>query len=410
MLRKYSVTFVLLAFIVVGIVMYATTGWKNNDRPNFRIITVEGDASAGNSIKINRSYRYTGSGNASTAITISQQNEPLFTDDRVHFQWFSGNGIKDRLGDTKQKRNFLADKKLYGRFVDEQTLLSYINTESVDRKWQTEVAVLNKKTGETYELNLSLSQDEDTSSWSSRDVHAVDDSNIIVFLERNYNTQQKSGISNSDMIRFDINLDELTVTKKTDLTSALPGHDNVTHQATVTSMNDTYMLVQDEIYSESINDAQADAENSDQSAIERNKVIHYYAYDIVNDKMLPLGIDDNGMKINSYMHNFVDNRLDHVTASEGVIYYSAYDLSGNGEALPGSWTVDTHAWGANTAYVVDHDDRTIQILYGNKSSSKPIYGIALVDIATGNVIYRGEVKTDGTEDEQAAKLRHLDIM
>ncbi|GMK40156.1 hypothetical protein PCCS19_32110 [Paenibacillus sp. CCS19] len=400
MFRKYGFTFAVLAFTIVAIGMYAvTTGWKTSGSPEFRLVTVEGKAPSDKDFTVEANYKYTNS--ISSQVNIGEQGvsyEPT----RFHFRWFGVDTVNDEFGNTKEKRRFMAGKKAYGRFVNEPSMLSYSNSEQVEGRWELEVATLNKETKKTTQFTLDLPKHERVNYWFTNVNRQIDDSNISVYMVR-YEEPQSSKETNfgqiAKIIRLDINLDTQTITKETDLISELAGLDsNAAYRANFITFTDTIGLIALASKKQASNDETASSETTD-----------YYAYDFRDYSLRKLAINDEQTG-NSYQTTIVNDRVDSLSVNEGVVYYNAFKLYEDSQELPAPWKVDTHAWGANDAQVGTYNAELVRITYQNDNNSAPLRGVALVNAKTGEVIYRGEVQTDGSAEEQNKRISRLVLM
>lgn len=377
--------------------MYTASGWKNNGRPDFKLVAVEGDASIGNRLAVQGYYYYTGSGVTSTSLKIGQQ-KTTYEDNRRHFQWFTGDDAYENFGDTKQKRRFMKGKYPYGLFVDEPNMLGYAYSHQVDGHWELEVGALNKETNEDADFELDLPERDGTAYWNTDMIHGVDASSIRIYMTRYEDfqfgdEQQVNRISK--LIRLDIDLKKQSITKETDMTAELPGYDpNPLHSTNIVSFNEETVIIKDDI-----------RENSSSDPIS-----NYYVYNLTTDSIRPLALHENGKDKSTDSVNIVGTQLARFTVSDGVVYYEAYDLSQVGDPLVNSWKVDAHVWGvSDNVDVRPYDDQTAEISYRHDEANAYIRGIAIVDIVTGKITYRGEVQTDGSEEEQQSKLRRLSL-
>lgn len=400
MFRKYGFTFAVLAFTIVAIGMYAVvTGWKTSGSPDFRLKTMEGKAPDGKEFTVEANFRYTNS--ISAQLKIGEQGvsyEPT----RFHFKWFGVDNVNDGFGSTKEKRRFMAGKKPYGLFIEEPSMLSYANTNQVDGQWELEVGTLNKETDKSTQFTLNLPEHERVDYWFANTIHQIDGSNISIYMGR-YEHPKSEKDTNfgqiSKLIRLDINLETQSITKETDIVTELAGLDpNAAYRANFVSFKDNAGLM-----AISTSDK---ANNNDEASDDKTT---YYVYDFEDLTLRQLAINDKKIG-NSYVMQIVDNRIDSLSENEGVINYNAFELNEGSQELPASWKVDTHAWGANNAYVRVYNDQLVKITYQNDNVDSPLRGIALVDVKTGEVIYRGEVQTDGTTEEQKQRISKLVMM
>jgi hypothetical protein len=378
--------------------MYAASGWKNIGRPDFKLVAVEGDESIGNSLAVRGYYNYTNSGAVSTSMKIGQQNI-IYDDNRYHSnKWFTSDDFYERFGDTKQKRQFMRGKYPFGLFVDETNMLGYANSKQVDGQWELEVAALNKETKEEANAKLDLPEHKGTAYWNTNAIRGAGTSSISVYMTRYEDFQlgdEKNVNRISRLVRLDIDLKKQSITKVTDMTADLPGYEpNTFHNSDIVFFNNKYSIIQDDVQSDNA---------------ESKPIRNYYLYNFANHSMRSLVLNEIAMKTVSDSMNIVGTRLERFTVSDGVVHYHIYEISKDGDPIVNSWKVDTHAWGAIEANVHRYNEHTAQILYRLDKENSCIRGTALVDIETGEVIYRGEVQTDGTEEEQQYKLRRLTL-
>ncbi|MBD3918025.1 hypothetical protein H8B09_04605 [Paenibacillus sp. PR3] len=397
MFKKYGMAFAVIVFVIVGVGMYAASGWKNNGRPNFKLVAVEGDASLGNNLAVQGYYNYTDSGSVSTSMKIGQQ-KTSYKDSRYHFQWFAGDDeVYKKFGDTKQKRRFMKGKYPFGLFVDQPTMLGYAYSNQVDGRWGLAVGALNKETNEDFYFKLELPQRDGTAYWNTIMIRGVDASSISVYMARyeDFKFGDKNQVNRiSKLIRLDIDLKEQSITKETDMTADLPGNEPDTlHSTQIVSFNNEIAIIEDDVQDKS----------------DSNSIPNYYVYSFANDSIRPIALKSN-RDFRTDSMNLVGTQIERFMVKDGVVYFEAYDLSQVGDPLVNSWKVNSRAWGVlDDTDVRPYDDHTAQILYRLDKANSYIRGIAIVDVATGNLTYRGEVQTDGSEEDQQKKLRHLSL-
>jgi hypothetical protein len=396
--RKYGFTYAVLAFTIVAVGMYAViTGWKTNGSPEFRLVTVEGQAPEGKPFTVEGSYKYTRS--ISAQLNIGEQGV-TYEPTRFHFQWFDFDTGNNEFGNTSEKRRFMSGKKSYGLFVEESSMLGYANSELIDGRWELDVAALDKESKKTTQFTLQLPKHDRVDYWFTSAIRQIDKSNISVYLGRNeepHSLKTTNYSQVSRLIRLDIDLESQSITNEINVLTELAGLDpNADYRANFISFKDNIGLIAVSTSNKS--------NNSDSAAGETSE---YYVFDFEDYSLRKLDIHD--APSDSYSMKIVDHWVDGLSENEGVIYYKAFKLNDENQELPASWKVDTHAWGANSAYANYYDDQYVRITYQNEKPSASLRGVALVDIKTGEVIYRGEVETDGTAEEQIHKINNLSL-
>lgn len=396
-MRKYMVTAVLVVFAVVTIGTYYVQASQETP-PNYKLTTVQGDASLVEGIAvygnymdkdstfgIKRAYITTNGTDypdEKSAISLSLNLRPMKTQlDR----WI------------EEHRQFMRGKTNTSAFYENEEMLAYVNATvdtkrsndpSAKRNAKLSISVLNKQKNNTFEITSDINVDHDISDMYVQNVQLVDQQLVaMVFM----NHSASGYVSEPQIIRVNLTTKEI---KNEPL--ALPGDksaaaDGDTQYAWLANQN---------------------LEHTDQWILRISKNNHRKAYqvDVKTGQISPLTFQGHEMLLNNIMNAYGQKIyfLQKAVSSKENIGFTviSYDLvSKEYKTTLKNTNIDLSE---NITYAFKQDHLYIMGYKNFKGNRLYVY-----NLTSGNLEYEGKVvsteATNQAEDEANLDLNFIDL-
>ncbi|WP_256757991.1 hypothetical protein [Cohnella sp. WQ 127256] len=403
-MKRYLLSVILGVFIVVGIGAYYVNGAMDR-LPEYKLSTLEGNPDEAQMVKLSGSY---GGRMLWESLTVDTDGS-IYRKDRSEFakSLFNNQSWKFRDSDMKalkkEHRNFMRGKGLMDSFYKDEEWLIYAegivhrnNNSMLDANLK--IDLLNEKTGNVTQYRVDIS-DEANYSWIDiLDVQRVDDQIHLLVRQHveasselhDYVVDLKSGqLIRNEMLNHGIRSgenEELNLFAITNEIRSKPG------EFVVLSVR------KDRRTKESSNSYRLDSVSED-----------LFSYSYKTGKLNELLIYKNKNKLEDDSNDFTlnGNILSNLRNNTNAITLSRYDLSLD-QKLEGITSLSAQQLGADDIGSLRLSQNRVYVLLRKDS----IPQLAVLDTATGTVLYKGQATYEGpasNSEEQMKNLRLLNI-
>ncbi|MWC27430.1 hypothetical protein [Paenibacillus sp. MMS18-CY102] len=428
--KKYGLLFLLAGFIIACIGTYYGVGWDNGKRPDFRLVTKEGNANAVPDLEVLANYAYLEAHDNGVLGFSYNYNRSLY-DEIAITPTSNSYGIKQsyitrRLlvspYEGKQWKTFMAKYASFARgklssnnfYADDDSAV-YVEIVSSPPLYESQklfVYVKQSNGGNTQSFSVDLPSYSDSGGWYVSDVQRTSNGQLHVMLQRSiYNA--KSEFSQQHVaLRIDLNKQAVVSDKLVEVELAGKTASNIDFRSETNSpaKQRYYLFVGNETKA-----APSEAKDSEQPNQPDTTIQHYYIYDIESGQIEPFPLTSETCTFLS----IAGSKLHCAKKNNSVLTYRDYNLA-DGMKLDHTLKIDASEWGADTLYLSDSNDKYLSINYstvppaeeakGQQSGNySAINGVALIDRATGKVVYRGEIQALGTDAEQQRAINNIRI-
>jgi len=223
-MRKYIISAVLIVFTIAAIGTYYVQA-SQQTLPNYKLTTVQGDASLVEGIAINGNYVNNNSMGGIKRADITTKGTEYPDEKSVIVQSLNSRLIstqKDKW--IKENRQFMRKKTNTAGFFENEEILAYVNAKvdttrskdpSAKGSAKLSVSVLNKQKNNTLEITSEISVEHDVSDMYVQNVQLVNQE-LVALVLKNHNSN--GYVSEPQIIRVN-----LTTKKITNEPIALPG-------------------------------------------------------------------------------------------------------------------------------------------------------------------------------------------
>jgi hypothetical protein len=401
-MRKYMVTAFLVVFAVVTIGTYYVQAAQETP-PNYKLTTVQGDASLVEDIVVNGNYLSKDSvfGIKRAYITTNGTDYP---DEKLTIsQSLNRKPVKTQLDRwIEEHRQFMRGKTNTAGFYENEEMLAYVNM-TVDSKRSNDlsakknakisISVLNKEKNNTQEITSDIQVDNDVSDIYVQNVQLVDQQLVtMVFL----NHRAKGYVSEPQIIRVNLTTKEIM-----NEPLALPG-------AKSEAANGDNQFVRL---------ANQNLDHTDQWILTVSKDNHKKAYqvDVTRGQISPLAFQGHEMLLNNIMKAYGQKIyfLQEAASSKKNIGFTviSYDLvSKEYETILKNTSIDTsenitYAFKQDHLYIIGHKNMGNKYFKGDR--------LYVFNLTSSKLEYEGKaVSTEATnqaEDEANMDLNFIDL-
>ncbi|MBD8497275.1 hypothetical protein [Paenibacillus arenosi] len=396
-MRKYIVTAVLVVFSVITIGTYYIQA-SQETLPNYKLTTVQGDASLVEGIALHGNYMSKDSvfGIERAYITTNGTDYP---DEKLTIsQRLNGRPVKTQLDKwVDQHRQFMRGKNNLAGFYENQDILAYVNG-TVDKQQSNDpsakknaklsISVLNKKKDSTQEIRSDINVDHDVSDIFVQNVQLVDHQ-LVAMVSLNHSA--KGNVSEPHIIRINLTTKEIT-----NEPLALPGA-----KSEAANGDDQFVWLANQYL-----------DHTDQWILSVSKDNHRKAYqvDVKTGQISPLAFQGHEMLLNNIMNAYGQK-----------IYFLQKAISGKGDMGFTVISYDLVSKEYKTTLKNTNIDLSENITYVFKQDYLYIVGhknfkgnrLYVFNLTSGNLEFEGKVVSteaaNQAEDEANMDLNYIDL-
>lgn len=396
-MRKYIVSAVLIVFTIAAIGTYYVLA-SQETLPNYKLTTVQGDASQAENVLINGNYvdKDSVGGIKRAYITIEGTDYP--DEKSVIVQSLNSRLISNQKDKwIKEHRQFMRKKTNTAGFFENEEMLAYVNAKvdttrskdpSAKGSAKLSVSVLNKQKNNTLEITSDIEVEDDVSDMYVQNVQLVNQE-LVALVLKNHNSN--GYVSEPQIIRVN-----LTTKKITNEPIALPGV-----KAAAAEGDNLYVWL-----------VNPNLEQTEQWILRISNGSHrkVFQVDIKTGQITPLEFQGHEMLLNDIMYAYGQNIyfLQRAGSGEKNIGFNiiSYDLvSKKYETILKNTNIDLSN-NITAAFKQDH----LYIMGYKESKGKSLY---VFNLKSGKLEYEGTATSteskNQAEDEANMDLNFIDL-
>ena len=405
-MKRYWLSIVLVVLIVVSLGNFYIES-SLNSLPSFTLAKIEGDEKQAAAVVVQGSFA------KSNGFVRIGQTGSTYDSEQTYLEQFADlyfpaeNGLGQLAQLKKEHRSFMRGKhNIYGFYEDKQMLadvelISIYN--NVKRNFRLKVSMLDKEDNRVHESQVTIPKESEYQWLTIQDVQIVG-KQLKVLTQNAIQNAESSRIGDrteSHIYSIDVAGEKIV----DDLISGKDKQINANEELRFSLVNNTNPLKPSEraIYQLTTTKIKKTSNNSYEStALD-------YSFRVYNLKTgkeecfpFPLTKPAPGKNVNYYV---AGNRLLGLTSDSAEIIIERYNLAERKSEPAVSFALKDLQTDSIMSY--QFDERNMYMVTNANQTTSQV--VIIVDLASGHIVYKGTIVTEGSNTEKAERLNKLHI-